>query len=975
MKRRLFAAAIVCMMSLIGVVAQTVNEVMVMGPKDSKVLTRKAVSPTRRAEASTPSWKESFEQWDEQDMFWLPEGWTAKRTEEYLDAENPHTWAVQKQLNIYYPAPMDGKYYMTCYYNDDAEQDEWIYSPCVTPKEGEFLTYFVTLRPFFLFDQQYFDRTTETFSQLVSSADLKLYVSVDDGEWQQMQSLFDIYKEENISELYELAHDGYLSNRKMFLDMTPYVGKQVRFAFRYHGKGGETLWLDDIELTKPSLTAGYMLPEAKLYIGMTPDFKQPSGYIYLPDETPLTWMNTSSFEALTFDWTYVNTSDYAQTGHSTDAILKTAYTGYVPRAQQTTGQENIISVPMLSVAGVGGLTAQFTHPVEKMLVGGKAELVGENGEVLKTGASFCHPSKGHNVMISSAGAPYFGVGDGNKELWTRLFGVEAEVTGVGMLVGKPQKAWKLRGLHLQGVGNITKAYHLTVSVYPFNVYGSVEAEPVATAVIDVDNITEESDPQTGLTRYTLPFVFEDVFTLDKDVIFMLDGLPQAATWFAPLQTTEYEEDVEDSHAIFKYNYVDQGETYAGMNYVSNLSVRAANGESVPCATNFFFNFDMAYGDCDDWGHVDIVVPGPDMPDITAQNNTIVLVNAESGESLFAEGLPYKPLQCGFYDETDDEMLTLYVCIGELYEYEEGPFYSDKVNDTYYIKLALPKTMVDGTEHNIGQDGVRVEYYDLLSHSWWMDATSGTVKVSENAEHVYEVDIRALDARSYIALAARYCRPEAWRFHDFNEVRPNPSQFELTKSGRVIEHHDILSCVVDQSKPELPVFYFADQADLTTVEAIMTLDEDEYITVQCPTSLMDGLMKGFSGWANDDLTISYMGLDYNHSGCAHDETCYGGNVAVMQYDTINNLVNINAKIFTMTQYNMYNMTLHYEGPFTVDNHTATGIENVIERSAMPLAEQQWGKNGKLHRGTYNLSGQRVGAGYKGIVIKNGKKMVK
>lgn len=959
MKRSILLAVMASMVAVLSAVAQSIP----MQTVKQAVLKEKNF--VRRSEAAMPSWKESFEDWDEQDMFWLPEGWTAKRTEAFVDTEDPHTWAVQKQLNIYYPAPVDGSYYMTCYYNDDAEQDEWIYSPAVTPKEGEFLTYFVTLRPFFLFDQQYFDRTSESFSQLVSTADLKLYVSVDGGEWQQMHSLFDLYKEENISELYELAHDGYLSNRKMFLDMAPYVGHQVRFAFRYHGMGGETLWLDDIELTKPSMTVGYKLPESKLYMGMTPDFKQPSTYIYLPDETPLTWMNTSSMEALTFDWSYVGTSNYTETSHSSDAVLTTTYTGYVPRTEQVTGEENIISVPTLSVSGVGGLTGSFTHPYAKMLIGGKAELRGANGEVQKTGASFCHPSKGTDVMIASNGAPFFGVGDGNKTLWTNIFGIEAEVTGVGMLVDKPLKAWKMRGLHIQGVGNITRPYRLSVSVHKFNVYGSVEDEPIATAVIDEANIVAQPDPMTGLTMYTLPFIFEDVFTLDRDVIFMLDGLPQAATWFAPLQTAQYEDDVEDSHAIFKYNYADQGETYQGMNYVSNLGVYNEQGEPVACATNFFFNFDMAYGDCDDWGHVDIDVTGPEMPNITAADNTIVLVNAETLESLYGDGVPYKPLLCGFYDEKDDDLLTLYLCIGQLYEYEEGPFYSDKVNDTYYIRMTLPKSMVDGMEHAIGMDDIVVDYYDLLSHQWVFNATSGAVRVSQTADHVYEVDIKALDSHSFTALAARYCHTDAWRMHDYNEQRPDPSQFEFTKSGRVMDHHDILSCVVDQTNPDLPVFYFADEEGLTTVAEVKALDQKRYITIQCPTELMDGLMKGFSGWANDDLTISYMGLLYNHSNCQHDETCYGGNVAVLQYDTENNKLTINAKIFTMTQYNMYNMALHYEGGFSAEGGS-TGVTNVNDDD---------NDNDDVRRGIFNLSGQRVSPSYKGIVIKDGKKVMR
>lgn len=908
---------------------------------------------------ASPSWSESFEDCDESDMFWLPEGWTAKRTEAFANPAEPHTWAVIKQMSMFYPEPVDGTHYATCYYNDDAYQDEWLYTPELTPAQGEYFTYYVSLKPFFLYDISKYDEKNGTMSEYIPTADLRLHISVDGGEWQQLNSMYDLYLNEDINELYEVAHNGYVSNRKMFVDMAPYVGHSVRFGFQYVGQGGNSMYLDDLRLTPLSMTVGYDVPQGTMYLGMTPDFRQPSDYLFVPDNTELVWHNTSSLEAIAFDWTYVDGADYTKVNHSSASDLTTVYTGYVSADKQVTHTENIIDVPSLAVDGQAGLHDTYTHPAGKMLVGGKAEVF-SNGERLQTGASYCNPKFGHDILTTRDGVPYFGVGEGNKALWTKLFGTEAEVTGMGVYVTEPAKPWTMRGLHIQGIGSIERPYKLTVAVRKFNVYGSVDEEPVATAVIDVDNIVEQDDP-SGKKLYTLPFLFADPITIDKDVIITLEGLPKAATWFAPLQTKQYESDIENSRAIFVYNYNDNYGMQTGMNYVSNLGVVDENGETMPCATNFFFNFDIAYGDCDDWGHVDVTVPGPEMPELTYADNTIVFVDAETLVSQFAEELPYKPLVCGFYDEATADRLTLYVCIGELYEYEGGPFYSDKVNDTYYIKLSMPAAFVDGKEHAIDNQEVTVDYYDLLSHSWVFHATEGKICVDKTGEHVYSVDVKALDAPACLAIGARYCRPDEWRFHDFNEVRPDSSEFAFTSGGRVMSHYDILSCVVDQSNPDIPVFYLADEEDLTTVAEVMELPDDEYVTISCPVELMDGLMKGFSGWSNDDLTVTYMGIDYNHSGCQHDDTCYGGNVAVLLYDTENNMVNINSKIFTMINYNKYNMTLHYEGPFSVDN-VASGI-STVETNINDGA-------------VYNLAGQRInlksGSHGKQIVIKDGKK---
>lgn len=950
MRKNLLITLCLCIASIAGAYAQTVSM--------SHVPVKKVTEATLNAPAAASgvSWKESFEGWNGSDLFWLPNGWTAKRTSRFMDSNDPHTWAMAKQLNMYYPAPVDGQYYICCYYNDDEEQDEWLYSPELSPSQNDYFTYYVILDPVYLFDMQYYDQDNDVLTQLAPSADLKLYVSVDGGEWEQVNSMYDLYKDQNINVLIEQSHNGYIQQRKMFVDMAPYAGKKVKFGFRYHGKGGNSIWLDDLELTPITMKAQYNLPSSTMYFGMTPDFQQPTNYLFMPDNTTLTWRNSSSLEAQTFDWAYANTSKYSQIDHKTNVDLLTTYKNYISRDNQVTGKENIAVVPTLTANGVGGAQAVYTHPSEKMVIGGKAEFV-KDGVTYKTGASYCDPTKGYDILTTNTGVPYFGVGQGNKALWTSLFGTETEVIGVGMYIKKPAKSWKMRGLHVQGIGNITKAYKLSVTVRQFDIYGSVEPEPIATALIDVNNIIEQEDA-SGKKLYTLPFIFEDVVTVSRDVIITLNGLPEAATWFAPLQTAKYEESTDNSHAIFEYVYQDGDAYYSGMNYVSNLSVRDSSGKNVPCSTNFYFNFDMAYGDCDDWGHIDMEVPGPEMPNITCSDNTITLVDAESLESLYYEA-DYKPLVCGFYDEKDAEKLGLYVCIGELYEYEGGPFYSDKVNDTYYIKINMPKALVDGEEHAIDAKDITVDYYDMMTHSWLLHATQGTLKVKETAPHVYTVDVKALDARTSVALAARYVRPDEWRFRDFNELRPNPSVLDLTSGGRVIEHHDLVSCVVDQSDPELPVFYLAEEPNMNSLTDIMALDAKKYVRISCPTSLMDGLMKGFSGWANDDLTVTYMGIDYNHSGCQHDDTCYGGNVAVYEYDTENNNVNISSKIFTMTQYNMYNMTIHYEGPFVVDGSVDDGISNVYAN-----------ENGNI----YNIAGQRVNDNAKGIVIKNGKKFL-
>ena len=304
---------------------------------------------------------------------------------------------------------------------------------------------------------------------------------------------------------------------------------------------------------------------------------------------------------------------------------------------------------------------------------------------------------------------------------------------------------------------------------------------------------------------------------------------------------------------------------------------------------------------------------PEMPDLDYQDNTMILTDIYPDKNTEAETFQ---LRCGFYDESNPDSLTLYVCIGELYEYEGGPFYSDDLYDTFVIRVTLPADSVGAPVTIDGQD-ITADYYDIYTHSWKFNATTGTLTVIPGDDHVYDVEVRAMDLERYTALGAHICRKEAWRWRDYNEERPNPNQFDLKKGGQVKAHHDILSCVVDDTDSQLPVFYFADQPDLESIDDITALDPAQYVRIQMPVSLMDGMIKGFSGWSDDSMTVTYNGYDYNHSNCLHDETCYGGNVQMVEYDTDSHHIIINSTIYTMIFEDYCNMSLHYEGPYVVN----------------------------------------------------------
>lgn len=344
------------------------------------------------------------------------------------------------------------------------------------------------------------------------------------------------------------------------------------------------------------------------------------------------------------------------------------------------------------------------------------------------------------------------------------------------------------------------------------------------------------------------------------------------------------------------------------------------------------------------------------PNYDYEDNTMVLGMEHPTEDDTPSVLP---LRCGFYDDSKRNQLTLYVVVGELYEIEGGAFYSDKLFDTRFIQVKLPYDQMGNTAVVDGRR-VTVGYYDMLKNDWVLHAEEGTVTVVETAEHVYDVEVNVVDHTRNLMLGGHICHTDAWRWRDYNEERPNPNQFELKYGAEVREHHDILSCLVIEDNPDLPVIYLIDQPNITMLGQIRKLADDQYVIIQMPTSLMDGMIKGFSGWSDDELTVTYKGVDYNHSGSKNDETCYGGNVQMVTYDRDAHLIEINSTIYTMMSENLSNLLLHYAGSFVV-NGEQSGIDNIdMDPSASTY---------------YNLQGQRVNRPESNrIVIRNGKKVI-
>lgn len=897
---------------------------------------------------AVPSWSESFEAWPDadklegKDYFWLPEGWTRKATPEYMTEENPHTWFVNTQTNAYVPAPVDGRVYAEIMYNTEP-QDEWLYTPALTPQAGEWLQYYVIFRPFLLFDYSKYDYKQDIFTEYVTVGNLQTYISVDGGEYELVADLAEEYKNVPVHDISESYYNGEILNKKVSLDMTQYVGHTVKVGFRYVATDGDSMWLDALSLGKPDMEVSYAIPESSLYLGMPMDMSDAPAMLYLPDNTPLTWWNTSSQEAQNFEWSYPSADDYSVMSTSTERDLTTSF-NVVSAENNPANTPAPVPAPVLKAKGIAGLQNEYDNDVNIMQIGGKAV------------ATTAHPLHGVTITTTQSGYPVFGYVRGADSPWAQILGMdagdEAHVSGILNAFPKPAKPAKVRGLWVQGAGKLTSPARLKVSAYKKNYYGSLDEEPVGTAILDVQNIYSEAvEGADGMYYYSIPFVFADPLEVNDALWYRLEGVDKAFDYFAPLQ--------DEQPAEFAHGYVDISFVYGGEKGMNTYSIGNLVLSGVPCNNSFFFNLDMAYGDCDDWGHVDIQQPEPEMPDFNLQPNTMQLINLD-GDEMQERKLP---MRCGFY-KSEDDVLTLYPAIGELYTYDGGPFYTDDLPKTYYYEIIIPRNLLGSEQQIDGANGISVRYYDIMREEWMVTATSGTITVTEKTNGTYAIDLIALDSNTYNATAMNFDTNDTWRWREYGEMRPNPNVHKLSRSGKDYEVQYLNSCVMDTSDDTVARLYFCTTPGITTVAQMQQLpaDDQSLVMIEITKERMNGYYLSFSMTRNDPslvLNIHYNGEVYNSSRTDLD----GGN-ACIEYDAEAKTIDASSMLFSlpspMINGGYPNWSLKYNGTYSEDS-TASGITHAEADKHTPAT-------------LYNLAGQRVNSNAKGFIIKNGKKYI-
>ena len=848
------------------------------------------VSQAPRLNAEEPSWKESFEDWDQSDHFWLPDGWTRICSNDSLK-EGYNTWIVNTQANEYAPVPVDGKVYAEILYTAKFQQDEWLISPAVTPKENEALSFTITYSPFGLFDPTYYVGKDKEFSQRIQTCNFQAYISVDGGEWQEIYNAWELHKDDNAWKM-RLENSYGPEDYTVKTDLSAYVGKSIKVAFRYTGKDGDSMFLDNIMVGKPYVTASYTNP-ASLYLGMTADFQAPAPYLFIPDSVAHTWTNTSSKDCESFTWSYM-AADKSTATETTKNLTALYY--HTPEKVGSLTDANIFDLPTLTATATGVSPETYKSDNEKMKVGGKA-YVNVGGQEYHTGAGTYNLNAGTTAMIGDNKEPIFGCVAGQpSNFWInyaygREVGSDTTITVKAIYNGfdAPKKAYKVRGLWVQAIGQINEGANVTATIHKLTDAGAIDNDNIlGTAILNVDSITYVNF--SGTTFMTMPFVFDDPVTVDQTVFVRINGIDDPnVSYFAPLQSL-----VPDSYShgyvsLFMKQGSTTGSSMVPLNYISTEQY----GE---CYNSFYITLDAAYGDCDDWGHIS----GDNyIPDIEVLANTIHLEDDE-------DNIEEHSLRSAFYDNTKGDDLTLYVCAGNM-------SWGTEIGDTYHLTITLPKSSV-GKMLNLYEGEAEVKYYDINTQTTLCTASSGELQVTETDENTYTVYLRAFDRKSQIAFSAKYNK--TWK--DYNAVKPNPNQYSVGTDNVT----SLGSCVVDADNSDSVKIYLAHAEGVKTVEAMQALTDEQPIVISTKAEYLTGALKGFSQVKDKSININFRGNDYNYNSTNTDSVtnAIGGNLGGT---IVGDQITIDFTIYSVISEENHNVKGHFSGTFWPSPYDVNG----------------------------------------------------
>lgn len=387
------------------------------------------------------------------------------------------------------------------------QQDEWLITKAITPKTGDYLTFQLYYSPCFTL----LNESTMDFSSVNNI--LEVLVTTDDGKtWEKVWDVLDDARSYTEDELWDDGRSFVRPYHPMLVNISKYVGKNIKIAFRYYGINGESMMLDDVKVGEATPTAAVTAPNAVFPIGLSLEgynLSDGSGNVLnlalAPYKTSLEWTNVSpAYESCT--WTYPD-----EEGNETTSSSKNLEAPEYGFAQY--------DAPSL-VTKIGSKTSDAAKLYDAVQYGGSVMI--RNGDsYLSFDAAMYDLNRlvSKKAKFSLARDGVFGMGATSDATWNQLLKTEGmKVTGMGMFIPQPAAPYTLSSANAvvyYTAGKLTDKSQLKATVYKVEDDGSFTAMAEGyCSPSEIYKADDKSDPKA-------------VFYFEREI----DGLPTQAELF------------------------------------------------------------------------------------------------------------------------------------------------------------------------------------------------------------------------------------------------------------------------------------------------------------------------------------------------------------------------------------------------------------------------------------------------------------
>lgn len=482
---------------------------------------------------------ESFEDFPGGGDNWLPDGWTLQSA--FDKNPNKNTWHGSYATSAF--KPTNGKCQAVLMGGSSDQlgsaQNEWLISPEFTPLAGTRLYADLSTVLFSIYDRNFFDESTKTFTKrrVTGTVSIKVY---SDNEWTEVYNLRDLASRRSDEELFNNFRTPASFTAR--IPLNDYAGKNIKVAFVYSGDKGPDVALDYITVGVPNNMAVYHRPSGFFFEGIGIDYSGDQNYAALvgPAYTDAKWNAIYTRDVESFKWIFTDPDDYDKTVEFAGSSANMKYPYAIDYAPKLTAKCD----------GLEDLTYQFdiANKADGIVkYGGGGIDWADDGSIIEYGCGAYNWRCGlQSPVFSYDKGDYLFGPTSNSKFWDEA-GISLK--SIASIYEKPltpyifDKVW----VHASDLDADADA-EFTMNIYTINEEGYLSAEPYVSSTIKTSDILKYNSGDGHL--YTLLFPF-DLQTIETPILLELTGFmdnPKVRI-FAPLTQNAPHVDGENNGCI------------------------------------------------------------------------------------------------------------------------------------------------------------------------------------------------------------------------------------------------------------------------------------------------------------------------------------------------------------------------------------------------------------------------------------------